>query len=82
MACLQDRAGTAADRRSCFLRASPNTSCTLSTGLWNLAGEAWKSQKERLEGQAAQIRQHTPGDDRLVDDFAQLDAFAAFSALA
>jgi hypothetical protein len=49
-------------------------------GFMDLAGEAWKSQKARLEGQAAQIHQHTPDDDRLVDDFAQLDDFAAFSA--
>src|SRR5262249_888977 len=28
----------------------------------------------------AQIHQHTPDGDRLVDDFAQLDDFAAFSA--
>ena len=64
---------------NCFLRSSPNELYAVD-GFMDLAGEAWKSQKARLEKQAAQIHQHTPDDDQLVDDFAQLDDFAAFSA--
>src|SRR5262245_27392298 len=69
-------------RRSPFLFFARLTKYELSAvdGFVDLAGEAWKSQKESLEKQAAQIRQHAPDDDRLVDDFTQLDDFAAFSA--
>src|SRR5262245_39895879 len=49
-------------------------------GFVELAREARKSEEERLERLAAQIRQHAPDDDWLVDDFAQLDDFAALSA--
>ena len=49
-------------------------------GFVELASEARKSQEERLDRLAAQIRRHAPDDDRLVDDFAQLDDFAALSA--
>jgi hypothetical protein len=45
-----------------------------------LAREARKSEEERLERLAAQIGRYSPDDDWLVDDFAQLDGFAALSA--
>jgi hypothetical protein len=49
-------------------------------GFVALASEARKSREERLERLVAQIRRHAPPDDRLADDFAQLDDFAALSA--
>ena len=49
-------------------------------GFVNFAREARKSEEERLERLVAQIRRHAPPDDRLADDFAQLDDFAALSA--
>jgi hypothetical protein len=44
-----------------------------------LTREMLTSEKERLERLAVQIRRYAPDDDRLVDDFAELDEFAALS---
>jgi hypothetical protein len=46
----------------------------------DLAKAARRSEQERLERLAARIRRDAPDNDWLVDDFAQLDNFAALSA--
>jgi hypothetical protein len=46
----------------------------------DLARIAQQSRQERLERLAARAHGHAPDDDWLVDDFAQLDDFAALSA--
>jgi hypothetical protein len=69
-------------RRSPFLFFALLTKDELNNidGFVALASEAGKSREERLERLAAQIRRHAPHDDRLIDDFAQFDDFAALSA--
>jgi tetratricopeptide (TPR) repeat protein len=66
-------------RRSPFLLLAHITQSELDDidGFVDLAREARKSQKERLDRLAAQI---ASDDDWLVDDFAQLDDFAVLSA--
>jgi hypothetical protein len=69
-------------RRSPFLHFARLTEDELNDidRFVELAREARKSQEERLERLAAQIRRDAPDDDWLVDDFAQLHDFAALCA--